>query len=547
MSERRYSGRAASPGIALGELVVVAGRPAPAERRGAAERPLDAAALHAAIAAARAELEALAGRARGDGADILGFQIALLDDPALAEPALAEIARGRPADEAWSAALRAEAEGYEASADEHFRARAADLLDVQDRVLGHLTGDRGAGDVPPGAVVAAADLAPSRFLAIDWSRGGALALTGGSAASHVAMLARSRGVPALVGLDAPLGELGPRRAALLDASRGLLVVEPGPAERERYERERTRLAGERAAAEVHAARPAATRDGTPVRVLLNVSDPGELEHLDPAVCDGVGLVRTELLFHGGALPGEEEQLAAYRRVVEWARGRPVTLRTLDAGGDKPIPGLTPEGESNPFLGVRGIRLSLARPDVFRVQLRALARAAVLGDVKVMLPMVGSPRELARARALLDEEVASLAAAGVAARRPPLGMMVEVPAAAIAADLFDAEFYSIGSNDLTQYVAAAGRDVDALAELADPAQPAVLRLVRRVAEVGAARGVEVSLCGDAGGDPQVVPLLLAAGIRALSVAPPLVGRVKQSIAGVDLRELGGSPWGPAWPI
>jgi len=175
MSERRYSGRAASPGIALGELVVVAGRPAPAERRGAAERPLDAAALHAAIAAARAELEALAGRARGEGADILGFQIALLDDPALAEPALAEIARGRPADEAWSAALRAEAEGYEASADEHFRARAADLLDVQDRVLGHLTGDRGAGDVPPGAVVAAADLAPSRFLAIDWSRGGALA------------------------------------------------------------------------------------------------------------------------------------------------------------------------------------------------------------------------------------------------------------------------------------------------------------------------------------------------------------------------------------
>src|SRR5439155_12716534 len=229
--------------------------------------------------------------------------------------------------------------------------------------------------------------------------------------------------------------------------------------------------------------------------------------------------------------------------AEWAQDRPVTIRTLDAGGDKPIPNLTLTGESNPFLGVRGVRLSFARPEVFRTQLRALARAAVHGNVKVSLPMGTLPIELAVARAMLDEEVAALLSKGVPARRPSLGIMVEVPAAAIAADQFDAEFFSIGSNDLTQYVAAAGRDIGAVADLADAVQPAMLRLLRYVVVVARERRIEVSLCGDAGGDPHVLPQLLATGLRCLSMAPALVGHAKLALATLDLRAL---PEIPPWP-
>jgi phosphotransferase system enzyme I (PtsI) len=286
-----------------------------------------------------------------------------------------------------------------------------------------------------------------------------------------------------------------------------------------------------------------TADGVQIRVMLNISDPRELADLDPAICDGIGLVRTEFLFHDRqGLPNEEQQYSIYRRIAEWAQGRPVTLRTLDAGGDKPIPGLTPAGESNPFLGVRGLRLSLAQPDVFRTQLRALARAAMHGNVKIMLPMVTQPRELAVARSILDAEVAALDAAGIPARRASLGIMIEVPAAAIAADQFDAEFFSIGSNDLTQYVAAAGRDIGAVADLADPTQPAMLRLFRCVVDAACARNIEVSLCGDAGGDPRAIPLLLAAGLRSLSMAPALVGGAKLAVAAADLASIAESePW------
>jgi phosphotransferase system enzyme I (PtsI) len=471
-----------------------------------------------------------------------GFQGALLDDDVLAEQAFAAIAEGRAAHDAWQDAMEAEAAGYEASEDEYFRARAADLRDIRDRVLAALAGSDPVADVPPGAIVAAVDLAPSRFLAIDWSRGGALVLTAGSATSHVAMLARSRGVPAVVGLGVDLAELAGH--ALVDAHRGVLIVNPGAAARAQFERDARSASAARARADAAALRPAVTLDGTPIRILLNIADPAELNGLDPTTCDGIGLVRTELLFHDRhELPDEAHQYAVYRRIAEWAQDRPVTIRTLDAGGDKPIRNLTPAGESNPFLGVRGLRLSFARPDVFRIQLRALARAATHGNVKIMLPMVTLPHELAQARAMLDEEVAALFSANIPARRPQLGIMIEVPAAAIAADQFDADFFSIGSNDLTQYVAAAGRDIGAVAELADAVQPAMLRLLRYVVDVARSQRIDVSLCGDAGGDPRAIPLLLATGLRCLSMAPALVGGAKLAVAAIDLREL---PRAAPWP-
>jgi phosphotransferase system enzyme I (PtsI) len=220
---------------------------------------------------------------------------------------------------------------------------------------------------------------------------------------------------------------------------------------------------------------------------------------------------------------------AYRQILDWADGRPVTIRTLDAGGDKPIAGLTIDGESNPFLGLRGIRLSLSRPDVFRLQLRALARAAPWGPLKVMLPMVAVSSELDRASALLDTEIAALTAEGIACARPPLGIMVEVPAAALRAEDFNAAFYSIGSNDLTQYTMAAARDSGAVADLNDTANPAVLELIARTVAAGRVRGVEVSLCGDAAAETDLTKALLATGLTRLSVAPVAVARLKAAIA------------------
>jgi phosphotransferase system enzyme I (PtsI) len=539
MIERHIAGRAASPGIALGPIVRFV--PEAHTRLPSATIELEMQALHAALRTALRDLRELVNRSEPDAVEILGFQIALLEDDALAEPAFAAIAQRRAAHEAWHDAMTAEAAGYESSEDEYFRARAADLCDLRDRVLAALAGSLSAPEVPPGAIVAAVDLAPSRFLAIDWSRGGGLVLTAGSPTSHVAMLARSRGVPAVVGLGVDLAELA--GDALVDAHRGVLIVNPSAAARARFELDIQTATAKRDIANAAARRPAVTLDGTPIRIMLNIADPSELSGLDPVMCDGIGLVRTELLFHDRhELPDEEHQYAVYRRIAEWAHGRPVTIRTLDAGGDKPIPNLTLAAESNPFLGVRGLRLSFARPDVFRVQLRALARAAVHGNVKIMLPMVTLPRELAEARAMLDEEVALLHAARIPARRPSLGIMVEVPAAAIVADQFDADFFSIGSNDLTQYVAAAGRDIAAVADLADPVQPAMLRLLRHVVETAEKKQIDVSLCGDAGGDPNAIPLLLGTGLRCLSMAPTLVGSAKLAVAAVDLRTLPElAPW------
>jgi phosphotransferase system enzyme I (PtsI) len=263
-------------------------------------------------------------------------------------------------------------------------------------------------------------------------------------------------------------------------------------------------------------------------VLANIDDPGQLDRLAPETCDGIGLTRTEFLFEHGA-PDEDAQLQIYRRILAWAAGRPVTIRTLDAGGDKPLPGITIDGERDPFLGVRGLRLSLLRPEVFRVQLRALARAAADGPLKIMVPMVTCPGELAEAREHLEAVLAELAAKGVANGRPALGMMVETPAAALTADAFAADFYSIGSNDLTQYVTAAARDNPRVAGLARADNPAVLELIARTAAAGRARGVEVSLCGDMASRPELLRPLLATGLRTLSVAPAQIGRVKQALA------------------
>ena len=519
----RIEGRSAAPGIALGPLVRLAAAKHDArQNRSPAEEHQ---ALVDALAASQADLTVLAGEVEdADAEAILSFQIALLEDDSLSAPGFARIAGGEAANRAWSAAIDPEIESYDQADDPYFRARASDLRDLRDRVLRHLAGEVDQL-VPAGVIVAADDMPPSMFLATDWRDGG-LVLRRGSPSSHVAILARSRGVPMIVGVDVDQLENG--RDAMLDADAGHLIVDPDTDTRVNYSQRRAEQSELRQAMASFSG-PALTAAGELVRVMINVTGLAELEGLDPAKVDGIGLMRTEFLFQGREkLPAEEEQYQIYRRMLEWAAGRPVTIRTLDAGGDKPIVGLTQPGDINPFLGVRGVRLSLRHLDVFRQQLRALARAAGAGNLKVMIPMVTVPEELDRCRTLLEQAVEQLHSEGRDAQLPPLGMMVEVPAAALTIEDFNADFFSIGSNDLIQYVAAASRDEPKLADLARPSR-AVFGLIGHVVSHAHRSAREASLCGDLAGDPGQVAALLDRGLRVFSVSPGALGPVRAAIA------------------
>jgi phosphotransferase system enzyme I (PtsI) len=528
MPERRITGEPASLGIAIGPLVRLADSSAEIGRRHgdpAAER----AALDAALAAAQAELAGLAATADDLAREILEFQIEMLGDPALVAEAAEAIAGGAPAGAAWAAALAGQIVAFGEAEDEYFRARAGDLADLRDRVLGHLADGASvaAQELPSGAILVAHDLGPSRFLGLGWERLGGLALEGGSRTSHLAMLARARGVPLVTGL----GRLPVEACdAVLDAGRGLVVLGPEPDTLARYRAERSAAGADDDPGVL--ARPAVTRSGERLSILLNVDDPAALDPRRLAASDGIGLVRSEFLFLGRNRPPDEAaQLAAYKALLEAAGGRPVTVRTLDIGGDKPLPGVSLPHESNPFLGLRGIRLCLERPELFRPQVRALLRAAVRGNLKVMLPMVAHPDELAEARELFTAELAGLQREGHAAAMPALGIMVEVPAVAVLPERFAAaDFLSIGSNDLIQYTLAAARDAAGrVARLALGLDPAVARLIANVVAFGRDAGKEVSVCGDLASEPDAVNALLDLGVRQLSVAPAALGRIKAAIA------------------
>jgi len=519
-------GTPVSAGLARGRLVVLADDdPPPSRERGSVAE--ESSRMQAAIASASAELAALTERVgEAEAQAILAFQVAMLADRVVTEPAFAAIEAGVAAEQGWRTAMDLQIREYHEADDLYFRARASDLRDMRDRVLHTLRGVD-ATAIAPGSIVVAADLPPSRFLEIAWD-GGGVALTQGSPNSHVAMLARSRGVPMLIGLEQ--ADLRGHTEALIDTDNAILVVSPDGKLAVDFASRQQRAGIARAEAERYLNAPAVTASGERVQLLINVADGSELDRLDPACCDGIGLVRTELMLRNAAdLADEEKQYQAYCRIVRWADRRPVTIRTLDAGGDKPISGYTVDGEANPFLGVRGLRLSLRHPDVLTTQLRALARAASRGLLKVMVPMVTSPRELDRARVLLDSAVAGLCKERVEYAVPELGMMVEVPAAALAIDLFDADFFSIGSNDLIQYLTASSRDSRDLSPLHDPLQPAVLRLIHEVVRHANAHRVPVSLCGDMASDVRCIPALLDVGLRSLSVAPASVARVKSAIA------------------
>jgi phosphoenolpyruvate-protein phosphotransferase (PTS system enzyme I) len=520
-----YRGRTASIGFAQGPFVRV---DAGANGERVAGTLVDEAlALRNAIDTASRQIAELAAMAGGEAAQILEFQVALLEDEDLVSAILALIGEGEPADAAWHAVLDEQIADYNAAPDEYLKARSSDLADLRDRVLNILRGGEGhALRIPSGAVVCADDLPPSRFLEIDWSDGGGLALLRGSPTSHVAMLARARGIPMVVQLGA-VPEAG--TTALLDGEGATLELDPSAEQIGSFEKRREIHRKSRASARAILRRPAASWRGERIKLLINIQRVEDLDYPDAQYADGVGLMRTEfLLTERSSLPDEETQFQVYDAVLRWADRRPVTIRTYDAGGDKPVPGFTPDGEANPFLGVRGLRLCLARPEIFAVQLRALARAAMRGNLKVMFPMVTSNDELETARKLFADVVQGLQADGIAATLPELGIMVEVPAAALAITSFKSAFFSIGSNDLAQYVLACDRSNGALAPLMNPLHPAVLELITRTADHGRRAGTAVSLCGDMASDPRCIPALLSCGLRELSVNVSALAQIKQTI-------------------
>lgn len=536
MAERRLSGRVASTGLAIGPLLKIS-RPdqragpnqgAPAEEE---------AALRDAMAKAVADLHALADVAEGDGADILAFQIEMLTDPALIEDVLTEIRGGKAAQDVWNGGLDEQIQGYEAADDDFFRARASDLSDLKSRVDRTLMGIRDVPlEIPLGAILLDHELTPSQFLALDLEKLGGIALFSGSANSHVAMLARARGIPMVVGLGGQAEDIkGDDLQAIIDTEQSLLILAPTARTNQLYDKKSALRDEQARIVALTRFQPAMTRDGQNVDVLINIDDPGAIDDDSLRAADGVGLLRTEFLFLGRrSLPDENKQYRAYVALVDRLAGRCVVIRTLDIGGDKPLPAIQLATEANPFLGLRGIRLCLVHEALFRTQIRALLRATPGRALKVMLPMVTTQLEIDQTRALFEDCLSELQAEGVAAEMPPIGIMIETPAAAIAIDRLDAAFYSIGSNDLIQYVMAAARDASGpVANLLDPTHPAIGRLIEQVVAFGRASGKEVSLCGDMASDTNLLKHLLHAGLRKVSVAPAALDRVKSEIAQLDL--------------
>ncbi|MGO8503717.1 putative PEP-binding protein [Rhizobium leguminosarum] len=520
----RLKAKSASPGIASGPAFLAEEPKAPS----AAEQPDTApasravggyGALEKAIDISISELKHLADGADAESRDIIDFQIEVLRDPTIAEATGARLEADENVVFAWVATLDAYIGELEAADEEQMRARAVDILDIKNRVLGALAGTPIA-DFPPGSVFVGKDMEPSRFLAHDWSKGGGIALFAGSTAGHVALLARAKSVPMVIGTGRfsaadgdPVSVDGNAGAVILQA--GSMLIPPLVPAQEPAGDTQT-IGGE-----------LRTADGVPILLSININDPAEIDALDPATA-GVGLMRSEFSVASVAdAANEERQLAIYRSVLEQAGDRPVTIRMLDIGGDKPLAGL----EDLPVLasGLRGIRLLLARPEIARVQARALLRAAVFGRLSVMLPMVTFPDEIDRMRELFREEAEKLGRRALPHRMPPIGMMVEVPSAALMLDAFGAAaFFSFGTNDLTQYLAASTRDdIDADA---GKAAPAVLRLLAQAVKLTA--GKPVSICGDMAGNPHYLPGLLAAGLRHFSVAPARRPAIRSAIIGLN---------------
>jgi phosphocarrier protein FPr len=524
-------GVSASPGLAVGEVfqlrhveiaVTEAGAGVDSERRQ----------LAAAIETAKSQLDALRAQlhAKADPAKaaIFAAHAELIEDPDLIEIAESAIAKGKSAAFAWKKAFTTHADRLAALRNELLAQRANDLRDVGTRVLAILTGtETKAAEYPPNTILIAEDLAPSDTAALDRTRVMGFCTTRGGATSHVAILARSLGLPALAGTEPAALEIPNGTAVILDGSKGTLRLHPTPEEVTRIRQAQER--GERRRKEelAHALEPAITQDGTRLEIVANIGGLQDATQIAALGGEGVGLLRSEFLFmERSDAPTEDQQFESYKEIaLAVGAGRPLIIRTLDVGGDKPLAYLPIPKEDNPFLGERGIRVGLDRPEILRAQLRAILRASAFGQVSVMFPMIATLAELRDVKAIMAEEATSLGVPLI-----PTGIMVELPVTAVMAAQFakEADFFSIGTNDLTQYTLAMDRGHPKLAPFVDGLNPGVLQLIAQTVQGAHAAGKWVGVCGGIASDPRAVPILVGLGVDELSISLPAIPTVKAQI-------------------
>ena len=538
MSDQTLHGLAAAPGLALGPALVYTAATVPPPNLGdpAAERLRLAAGLaraDATLALHEATLRAAKQRAE---AEIFAAHRMLLADPSLTEAAEALIVAGHAsAEEALRLAAEVEAEELETLGDAYLSARAADLREVAAQVRRALTGEQTLGErlLAP-AIVIAHDLGPADLMSVPRERLLGFALATGGLTAHSVILARGLGIPAVVGLGEALFAAVTSGVTLaLDGTAGTLVIDPPAATLARLHSAVAYQSEHETTLRAVVDRPAVTRDGHPIALVANASTVEEARAARAWGAAGIGLLRTELLFLARPnLPSEEEQLALYAAVAAELPDTPITIRTLDVGGDKHLPAFPLPQEANPFLGWRGIRIGLSEPTTILLpQLRALLRAGASASIRILLPMISTVAEVRQVRAYLAQAQAELAAAGVPhAAHTDLGIMVEVPAAALNAEALarEADFFSIGTNDLTQYTLACDRGNARVAALYQPLDPAVLRLIQLTCAAAQRHGRPVAVCGELGGNPQATALLIGLGVNELSCAPAAMPHVRAAI-------------------
>ncbi|TNE39103.1 MAG: phosphoenolpyruvate--protein phosphotransferase [Alphaproteobacteria bacterium] len=545
-------GLGVSPGVAIG-VVYLADRGAMSVPRYTLDESAveaECARLNAASEKSVAQVEALMARVAGGGAgaseelgEILSAHVHMLQGSRLIRGARALIEESRQnAEAAVQAMIREISAQYAAIEDSYLAARVHDIEDVGQRLIRNLIDAPlpGFANLPEGCIVLAEEITPADTALMNPGRVGGFATTHGGAEAHTAIMARSLGLPAVVGISDLVASAQNGDLAVLDGATGALILNPSPYEIDHYQKRREELQEEKRQLGRLRELPAETTDGTRVRLSANLELASEMDLALGVGAESIGLVRTEFMFmNRQTLPSEDEQAQILSEIVQKAEGRPVTIRTLDVGGDKIAQGLdvggTGEG-ANPALGLRAIRFSLKQRDLFERQVSAILRAGALGPVRILLPMITTAEEVKTARRLITGVFKRLAEQGEGpTEMPPIGIMIEVPAAALSADALAlvSDFFSIGTNDLTQYTLAIDRANDQVAALFDVLNPAVLRLIQFATSAALTAGIPINLCGEMAGDERLTPLLLGLGLTELSMTAPALPRVKRRIRELSL--------------